>query len=328
MAKMNYEHVYGAAGFSGDRWDVNLGYNLSYASIASDVTFAIGKTITLAAGTWPAWVVPGKQIKVNTALNPNTVFTVYEVISTSQISVVETPVAEAGVTVTFNGSIDTLIQDTLLKDLAPLAVAHLTEDTPHLLVSSGALGANKILNISALEVESASRGGKPLRGRFFQFSVQNSDVNNSNTGKTITVQASGLINGASTFVISTPNDYWFTHDENGNWIVTIMPAPSDKLASMKRVSFTASMWGAHPTMKNTIKIPQTGTPTPGSNETVAHELANYTTYIVQVWNTEGTRTEIVDVEVQVDKTTGDIYLQKAERAQPFTGVVDVVGSLD
>ena len=325
MAKQNYEHVHASAGFSGERWDVNLGYNVSFTSAALAVTFASpANTVALSSGTFPAWLVPGKTFVTDSVLNPGP-FTVLEVISSTQIKTVENVTAEAGVTVVFEGSDNTLIQDTLLKDLAPAAEANLTEDAPHLLVSSGALGASRILNISLLEAESVAKGGRALKGRFFQLSVQNTDVNNSFSGYSLTVKGSGTINGAATLVITSPNDYWFTHDQNGNWIATIMPAPGDKLSSTKRIPFTAGKWneGAN---KNTIKVLQTGVP--GLGEIGPHELANYDTYQVQVWDLSGTRSELVDAEIQVDKTTGDIIIQKASLGANFAGEVIITGTLD
>jgi hypothetical protein len=325
MAKQNYEHVHASAGFSGERWDVNLGYNVSYASPALDVTFvAATKKIQLSTGTFPAWMVAGKTFVTDSVLNPGP-FTIMEVNSSTEITVLETVAAEAAVTVNFNGSANTLIQDTLLKDLAPLAEANLTEDAPHLLVSSGALGGNRILNISALEVESAVKGGRALKGRFFQLSVQNSDVNNSFTGYSLTVKGSGTVNGAASLVITSPNDYWFTHDQNGNWIATLMPSPGDKIATTKRIPFAAGKWneGAN---KNTIRVLQSGIP--GLGEIGPHELANYDTYQVQVWDLSGTRSELVDAEIQVDKTTGDIIIQKASLGANFAGEVIITGTLD
>lgn len=326
MANNKLSHVHASAGYSGKRWDCNLGHNLSFTSASTDATFAVAKTITLAAGTFPAWLTIGKVFTTNSLLNPGP-FTVMDNTTPNVITVLETVVAEAGVTVTLEGSEDTGIQSTLLKNLAPLATAYLTEDTPHLVVSNGALGGNRILDISGMEVESAARGGKALDGRFMHLSVMNTDVDNTGFGVTLTVKASGLINGAATFVITTPNDYWFEHDQNGNWIVTVMPSPSDKVAVVKRVPFIAAKWGEHPTNKNTIVVLQTGVP--GVGQIGPHSLANYDSYLAQVWNADySTFTELTECELKVDKTTGNITMQKAQGAQPFNGEIIISGTLD
>lgn len=325
MAKQNYEHVHAAAGFSGERWDANLGYNLSFTPPALDVTFATpAKTVTLAAGTFPSWMVVGKTFKTNSLLNPGP-FTVMQVVSPSQIIVLETVAAQAGVTVAFGGSENAGIQDTLLKDLPPATPANLTEDAPHLIVSSGALGGNRILDISLMENESVSKGGKPLNGRFFQLSVQNTDVSNAPGGFSLTLQGSGNINGAATMVISSPNDYWFTHDQNGNWIATIMPSTGDSIPSTKRIPFSAGKWNEGAT-KNQIKVLASGVPALG--EVGPHGLAVYDSYHVEVFDLTGTRAELVDAEIQVDKTTGDIYILKASLGSNFSGEVIITGTLE
>jgi hypothetical protein len=328
MAFFRATHLNAAAGFSGKRWDMNLGHNLSYTTPALDATFAAGtNVISLATGTIPTWMYVGKDsIKTNSLLNPGP-FTIKDNTIPGQVTVQETLTAEAGVTVTFDGSNSNGIQDVLLKDLPALATSFLTADTPYLVVSTGALGGNRKLDLSKLEVEVALEGGKALEGRFLHLSIQNSDVNNTGLGKTITVNGSGLINGAATFVIDRPNDYWLEHDQNGNWIVTLMPSPQDKVAANKRVHFSAADWGAHPTNKNTIRVTQNTVP--GVGEVGPHNLANYPCYLVQVWNEDyATFTELEDVEPQVDKITGDIILKKAQGAQPFNGWVIIGGTLD
>lgn len=330
MAFFRATHLNAAAGFSGKRWDMNLGMNLSFVSAALDINFAVGTNIisSVTAAPFPAWFYEGKDsIKTSSLLNPGP-FTVIDASIPGQVTVLENLVAEAGVTVTFDGSNMYGIQDVLLKDnVTPLLYSFLTEDAPHLIVSTGVLGGDKLLDISKLEVETVARGGKALEGRFFHMSIQNSDVDNTGTGKTITVKGSSTINGAATFVINTPNDYWFEHDQNGNWIVTIMPTPGDKVSANKRVHFTAMKWGQHPTNKNTIRVTQNTVP--GVGEVGPHNLANYPCYLVQVWNEDySTFTELEDVEPQVDKTTGDIILKKAQGAQPFNGWVIIGGTLD
>lgn len=238
MAKLNYEHVYAAAGFSGEQFNVAAG---------------------------PA---------------------------------------------------NTDIIDVLLS----VGDGALTEDAPHVLVSSGALGGARQLDISGMEVESAAKGGQALDGRFFYFSVQNSDITTNN----LTVVSSATINGAATFVIATPGDYMFHHVTSGAWRVNILPTPAEKLATLARVSFASTDWDAG-AVKNTIKILQTGTP--GAGEVGPHGLTPYGSYVVQVINTDLTPDELVDVEIQF-ASNGDITMKKSGLGQDFAGVAIIVGTLD
>lgn len=331
MAKMNYEHVYAAAGFSGERWDVNLGWNVTLNVVGGDAVWtAVNKRVTFTLATIPVGMRQvGKTFSVDVGPNsgPFTI-TAYDTVSFKWIEVLETVVNDtpAGAS-TFDGSSDPKIQSVLLKNLAPLAEAVLTEDAPLCLVSSGALGADRILNFSGMEVETAARGGQPLNGRFIYLSVQNSDVNNSGTGYKLTLKGSGTVNGVASVDITSPGDYWMVHDENGNWRINILPQPGEALATLVRVPFAAAKWGQHPTNKNTIVCLQTGIP--GNGQIGPHGITAYSTYLVQVYNTENaTWTEQVDVEIKVDKITGDITLQKAQKAVPFDGILVISGSLD
>ena len=316
MAKINYEHIFAAAGFSGENWDVCVGHNLSFDSSgdALDVTFDVAKTITLAAGSFPAWMqIVGTVFSTDSVTNAGP-FTVVSA-SASVITVAEAVAAEAGVDVVFDGSADTDIQDVLLS----VGAGALTEDAPHVIVSSGALGAARQLDISAMEVESAALGSMPLDGRFFYLSVQNSDILTNN----LTVVSSSTINGAASLVISSEGDYMFHHVSGGVWLVNILPRPSEKLATLARVDFLDSDWAAG--TANQIKVIQTGTP--GAGEVGPHLISAADTYLIQVFNTDLGTNEIVDAEIQVD-SNGDILIYKAGLGQAFNGTVVISGTLD
>jgi len=321
MAKINYTHVFAGAGFSGETWDIAQGYNQSYSSTAGDAAFlASGKTITLTTGTFPAWAAePGKEIDITGTTSNDGTYTVVSLDGTSKIlTVKETLVDEtpAGVTV-FDGSIDTAIQDILLKT----GNGALLEDAPHVLESTGALGAARTLDISGMEVELAARGGMDLPGRFFYLSVRNTDVSSTNS---ITVSAGLTINGAATFVINNTGDYLFHHTKDGAWRVNLLPRPDEQAAVLKRIPFVAADWDAG-AVNDTIKVIQTGTAAAG--EVGPHEIAAYDSYLVQIINTDLSPNEIVDVEVQFD-SNGDVILKKARKAADFAGIVVISGTLD
>jgi len=195
----------------------------------------------------------------------------------------------------------------------------LTSDAPHVLVSTGPLGGNRVLDISGLESESASQGGEALDGRFFYLSIQNTDI----LTNSLTVSGGSTINGSSTFVINTEGDYIFHHVSGGVWRCNILPRPSEKMATLARVDFTSSDWSAG--TRDMIKVLQTGTP--GAGEVGPHEITAYSSYIVQVINTDLSPSEQVDVEIQYS-SNGDITLRKARRAADFNGTVLILGTLD
>ena len=166
MSLWNYANVFAAAGFAGNSFDIAVGHNVSYTSTAGDLVFDdTTKTLTLTAGTWPTWIREvGKVFSTNSATNPGP-FTVVSVDVTNKILTVleavtdETPVG----TTVVDGSADTRLIDVLLS----VGGAALESNAPHALVSTGALGASRTLDISALEAENALEGGEDLPGRFF-----------------------------------------------------------------------------------------------------------------------------------------------------------------
>jgi hypothetical protein len=217
------------------------------------------------------------------------------------------------------GGANTAIIDVLLSAGSGV----LTQDAPFALLSSGALFAGGVtLDISAMEVEAGGRGTEAINGRPFILSVQNSNISATNK---ITVNGSVTINGIGTLDITSTGDYLFTHLSGGAWIANILPRPAEALATIKRIPFASTVWDAGAN-KNTILIKQTGAVAPG--ETVAHGLTVAGSYIVQVVNTDATPDEIVDCEVQIDPSNGNITLKKTGLGADFTGIATIVGSLD
>jgi len=213
------------------------------------------------------------------------------------------------------GPADTGIIDVLLG----VGDGALTEDAPHVLTSTGVLGGARTLDLTGLESESAAKGGQALDGRFFYLSVQNTDI----LTNSITVSGGATINGNGNFVISTEGDYLFHHVSGGVWRCNILPRPSEKLATLARISFTSADWAAG--TEDMIKIVQTGAA--GAGEVGPHDITASGSYIVQVINEDLTPDEQVDVEIQY-ASNGDITLRKARKAPDFNGVAIIVGTLD
>ena len=318
MANMGYSHIFSAAGFSGESFDIAKGYDVTYTTTAGDLVFtAVGKTLTLTSGTWPTWIrTTGKVFVTGSGTNPGP-FTVVSIDGAFKVlTVLETVVDETPVgTTVVDGSADTSIISNLLKS----GNGNLTTDAPHFLKSSGAVGAARALNISAMEAESAVQGSQALRGRFFYLSIQNTDLSTNN----ITVTSSGTINGAASLIITTPGDYMFHHFQLGEWRANQMPRISEHHASVARVTFMAADWDAGAS-KESIKILQQGVPVAG--EVGPHSLRIDASYVVQVLNTDLTPPELVDVEVQFD-SSGNVTLRKAKKAPDFNGTAVIVGSV-
>lgn len=192
----------------------------------------------------------------------------------------------------------------------------LTEDAPHALVSTGALGAARSLDLSGMEVESIANGGQDLNGRFFYLSIQNSDISSNS----ITVSGSTSVNSSPTFVISTQGDYLFHHISGGVWRCNILATPGEGTASFKRLTFASGDWTNNKiTVKQALPI--------GAGEIGPHNLTPYDGYIISILNTSLTPNEYVDVEIH-QALNGDVTLVKAAKAPAFNGAVMLSGSLD
>ena len=321
MALINYSHVFAGAGFSGETWDITQGFNRSFSSVAGDLDFAnTGSTLTLTAGTFPSWLAEvGVKFTVSGTTSNDGTYTVVSLDGTSKILTVKEALADetpVGVSV-LDGSAEPDIQDILLS----AGDGALTEDTPHVLTSTGALGAARTLDISGMENESSGRGGLELKGRFFYLSIQNSDISSTNT---ITISGSTSINGNASYAVQNTGDYIFHYTSDGVWLVNILPRPSEQVATLKRITFAATDWDAGAN-NNEITVIQTGTPAAG--QVGPHSLAAYESYMVQVINTDLPQPELVDVEIQF-ASNGDITMKKARQAGDFNGIMIIAGTLD
>jgi hypothetical protein len=320
--KANYEHVYAAAGFSGECWDVVKGYNLAFPSAAGAADYtAAPNLITLSSGAFPAWMqIPGTKFTTDepSNLGPLTVLSATPTVVTTVETI--TPATPAGVITFLKGNglgADDKIQDVLLN----VGDGALMEDAPLVMTSTGALVAARELILDAMEVEAADKGGQPLNGRFFFLSVQNTDILTNH----LTVTGSTSVNGvAGGIVISSIGDYLFQHVQGGIWRANILPSPADAMSTIARVPFLSADWDAG-AAKNTIVIKQTGSLSAG--QVGPHALTAYGSYVVQVLNTDLTPDELVDVEIQF-AANGDITLKKAAKAPDFNGVAVIIGSLD
>ena len=190
----------------------------------------------------------------------------------------------------------------------------LTDQAPHVLVSTGLLAAPVALDISGMEVESVAGGSQALKGRFFYLSVQNSDIGTNN----ITITSSDTINGAASLVIDTAGDYLFHHIAAGVWRVNYLASAPFMAAEVARISFLTTDW-----VSNAITVIQTGSPTAG--QVGPHGLAAYGTYLAQVINTSVTPNEMVDVELQF-AGSGNVTMRKAPAAPIFNGVIVLGGT--
>ncbi len=195
----------------------------------------------------------------------------------------------------------------------------LQEDTPHVLVSTGNLGAARVLDLSAMELESVAKGGQDLNGRFFYLSVQNDDI----TSNSLTISGSVSINGLSTFVVDNLGDFIFHYVSAGVWRVNVLPTPGQAAATFKRVLFFQADW-----INNQIKCLASGPiPTPGSGEVGPHNMSIHDGYLVQILNQTLNPHEYVDVEIHQD-TNGDVTIFKAPKAAAFDGTFLLSGSID
>ena len=209
------------------------------------------------------------------------------------------------------GPADAEIIDVLLS----VGDGGLTVDAPLMLTSTGALGAARELDISALEVDES---GAALGGRFFFLSVQNSDI----TTNDITIQAGVGVNGSTTtnpFVISEASDWLFVHTSGGVWRAYRQSTTVAQAAMIFRADFAAADWAAGTT--NRITIVQAGAP--GAGEIGPHGMAIASSYAVQVYRDANDR--LVNLGVEVDPVTGDIDLIKAPAAPAEDGRVIVIG---
>jgi len=209
------------------------------------------------------------------------------------------------------GPADTGIIDVLLS----AGDGVLTVDAPIMLTSTGALGATRDLDITALEIDDA---GVDIGGRIFFLSVQNSDIaiNDLTISPTVSVNGS---TATAPFTISEASDWIFVHTSGGLWRAYRQSTTVAQAAMIFRADFAAADWAAG--TANQIGIPQSGVA--GAGEVGPHGLGVSTSYVVQVYRDANDR--LVNLSVEVDSGTGDITLIKAPAAPAEDGRVIIVG---
>lgn len=181
----------------------------------------------------------------------------------------------------------------------------LTIEAPVNIISTGALGAARDLDITAIEQD----------GRFFFLSARNSDI----TTNDLTITASTDINGGgATLTISAASDYLFVHETGGTWRAYAQSQMA--AAQIFRSAFVAGDWTGG--TANEIEIIQTGVAAAG--QIGPHSLAIASSYLVQVYRDSNDR--LTNVQVEVDGATGNITLIKAPLAPDAPGRVIVAGT--
>ncbi|MHA2063654.1 MAG: hypothetical protein ACXABY_04640 [Candidatus Thorarchaeota archaeon] len=204
--------------------------------------------------------------------------------------------------------------DVLLGDSGGTNASLLQENAPINLISTGALGGARELDITNIEDS----------GRMFFLSVRNSDISGVNT---LTITATTDINGGgASLVLSSATEILFVHEgaegaTAGNWRAyeqTLQGATSN-IARIFRDTFAAVDWDAGAS-NNQIEIPQTGAA--GAGQIGPHGLMVATSYVVQVYRDSDD--EQVDVGLEVT-AGGLITMTKAGLGPDFAGRVVVVG---
>lgn len=184
----------------------------------------------------------------------------------------------------------------------------LTEDAPISLISTGALGDTRQLDLSNLEQD----------GRIFLLSVRNTDIATNNLQVIGTTSVNGF--GPTTgLVINEERNYWFIHETGGFWRAYEQRLSFGAASVVFRDTFNAADWRAG--INNQITIIRTGAP--GAGEIGPHNLADADSYVVQVYRDRDD--EVVDTGVVVDSTTGNITITKTGLGAAFDGRVIIVG---
>jgi len=181
----------------------------------------------------------------------------------------------------------------------------LTQNAPINLISTGALGATRDLDITAAEDD----------GRVFFLSVRNSDITTNDLTITATTDING---GGTTLTVSEAVDYLFVHESGGTWRAYVQSMMAG--ANIFRGTIAGTEWGAG--TNNRITIIQTGAP--GAGEIGPHGLAIASSYLVQFYRDSDD--QLVDLGIEVDGGTGDITLRKTGLAANSAGRVIVAGT--
>lgn len=205
------------------------------------------------------------------------------------------------------GPAETQVLDVLLSASGGTNASMLEIDAPVNLISTGALGGARELDITGIEQE----------GRFFFLSARNSDITTNNLTITATTDING---GGASLVISAASDYIFIHESGGTWRAYQQQLSVPSVACVFRADFSAADWDAGATA-NSITVVQSGVP--GAGEIGPHACAIASSYVVQVFRDSDDRQ--VGIPVLVNPTTGDITLRKFGLGPDFDGRVIIVG---
>lgn len=286
-----YSHVFAAGGFSGEVFDLTAG-PLPAAPNTGIMDFLLGTNSVAATA-----LVAGKQY-------------VIEFVGTTNFTLIGAASNTVGLLFTATGPGAGGTTGTVQ------AACTLTEDTPQVLISTGALGSPSLLDLSGAEAEVAGNGGVALKGRIIYLSIRNTDI----LTNSIQIVSSATINGLASFKIATEGDYILVHEQSGAWRLNILPRPAENAAVMKRVDFLTTDW-----TNNKITCIQTGLAGPG--QIGPHEITAAASYVVQIVNTTLAPDEQVGLQVQF-ATNGDITIGKAAKAPTFDGTLLIIGTLD
>lgn len=197
--------------------------------------------------------------------------------------------------------------DTLLS----VGNGQLQVGAPFTLRSTGALGAGRTLDLTAVEAVP----------RTFFFDVFNTDLNPNN----LILSPSVSINGAASISISEVSQWILYHVGGGVWYgLRQWPQNTVEGAAVKRLSFAIGVWAAG--TADEIIITQSAGPGPG--EIGPHGLDIADSYEVQVYRLAGGGLmTLLIVQTVVDPATGNITLTIANPGLAFPGTVIIVGDI-
>lgn len=195
----------------------------------------------------------------------------------------------------------------IISQLLSAGDGTLTSNAPVNLISTGALGAPRTLDLSGAEQE----------GRFFFLSVRNSDI----TTNSLFILGTTSVNGfgpTAGLEVDAATDYILVHETGGVWRAYVQNTTSS-FATIFRDTFTAADWSAG--TANRITIIRSGTPVAG--QIGPHGLALSASYVVQAYRDSDD--QLVDVGIAVNDANGNITLSKTGLGPNFAGRVVVIG---
>ena len=181
---------------------------------------------------------------------------------------------------------------------------------PFMLRSTGALGAGRTLDLTAVEAAP----------RTLFFDVSNTDLNPNN----IVLSPSVSINGAPSISVAEVSQWILYHVGGGVWYgLRQWPQNTIEGAAVKRLAFDSGVWAAG--TANEITITQSAGPGPGQIGPHGLDIAN--TYVVQVYSLRLGVMVLQLLTTIVDPATGNITVQIADSSLAFGGTVIIVGDV-